>query len=77
LRQLHLELGLVAPGPGGEDVEDHLRPVHDADRERALQIGALHRTELLVEDHEGRSRFGHRAGDLLDLALSDEGGGIG
>ena len=31
LRQLDLEMGLVRPGPGGEDVEDDLGPVDDLD----------------------------------------------
>ena len=56
LRQLDLQLGLVTAGPGGEDVEDDLRPVHDPDLELALEVGALDRGELLVEDDEGGVR---------------------
>ena len=52
LGQLDLELGFVAPGPGGEDVEDDLGPVHHPHLELALQVGPLHRTQLLVEDHQ-------------------------
>ena len=77
LGQLDLELGLVTAGAGGEDVEDDFRPVHHADLELALEVGALRRRQLLVEDHERGAGVGHRLGNLLDLALADEGGGIG
>ncbi len=43
LRQLHLHLGLVGPGPCGEDVENQLGPVHQAHLEGVLQILPLHR----------------------------------
>ena len=43
LGQLDLELGFVAARPGGEDVEDDFGPVHDANPELALEVGALHR----------------------------------
>ena len=56
LRQLDLQLGLVAPRPGGEDVEDDLGPVHDAHLELALEVGALHRAQLLVEDDQRGAR---------------------
>ena len=76
LRQLHLQLGLVASGPGGEDVEDDLGPVHHPDLERALQIHPLHRAQLLVEDDQRGARLRDRAGHFLDLAFADEGRGI-
>ena len=56
LRQLHLQLGLVAPGPGGEDVEDDLGPVHHPHLELALEVGALHRAQLFVEDDQRGAR---------------------
>ncbi len=53
LRQLDLQLGLVGPGPGREDVEDQLGAVHHPDLELLLQVGALIRRQLLVEEHQG------------------------
>ncbi len=52
LRQLDLKLGFVAARPGGEDVEDDFGPVHYANPKLALEVGALHGTQLLVEDDE-------------------------
>ena len=43
LRQLDLQLRLVAARAGGEDVEDDLGPVHHPDLERPLEVGALRR----------------------------------
>ena len=77
LRQLDLELGLVAAGPGGEDVEDDLGPVHHPHLELALEVGALHRAQLFVEDDQRGAGVRDRAGHFLDLAFADEGGGIG
>jgi hypothetical protein len=77
LGQLDLKLGLVAPSPGREDVEDDLGPVHHPDLELALQIGPLHRRQLLVYHDERGTGVGDRVFDLLDLPLSDQSGGIG
>jgi benzoyl-CoA 2,3-dioxygenase component A len=43
LAQLDLELRLVTPGAGREDVENDLGAVHDPHPERLFQVGALHR----------------------------------
>ena len=77
LRQLDLQLGLVAARPGREDVEDDFRPVHDPHLELALEVGALHRRELLVEDDQRGVGGGDLAGDFLDLSFSDQRGGVG
>ncbi len=77
LRQLDLELGLVAPGASREDVEDHFGAVHHPDIHLPLQVGALDRAQLLVEDDDRGPGVGDGSGDLLDLPLSDQRGGIG
>ena len=50
LRELDLELALGADGVLGEDVEDQLRAVDDARRERVLERALLGRVELVVDD---------------------------
>ena len=77
LRQLDLELGLVTPGPGREDVEDDFRAVHDAHVELALEVGALDGTELLIENDQGGIGRLYRGGHFFHLALADECGWIG
>ena len=72
LGQLHLQLGLVGAGPGGEDVEDQLGPVHDPALELLLEVGALVGGELLVEDHEGGAGLAHQGPQFLDLPFPDQ-----
>jgi hypothetical protein len=43
LRQLDLELGLMAAGPGRKDVQNDFGPIHNPDVELALEIGPLDR----------------------------------
>ena len=70
LRQLHLQLGLVAAGAGGEDVENDLGPVHDR-RESSAPGDTLHRESLLVEDHQRSTPVLDRARNS-HLAASDQ-----
>jgi hypothetical protein len=77
LRQLHLELGLGAAGSGREDVENDLGPVHHPSTELALEIGPLHRGQLVVEDHQAGRQVRHPAAELLHFARPDQGGRIG
>ena len=48
LRELDLELALGADGVLGEDVEDQLRAIDDARRERVLEAPLLRRRQLIV-----------------------------
>src|SRR6266550_181336 len=50
LRQLHLQLRLVAARARREDVENDLGAIHDADAEALLELHALYRGETLVEE---------------------------
>ena len=77
LRQLDLQLGFVAPRPGREDVEDDFGPVHDPNLELALEVGALDRAQLLVEDDQRGAGVGDRGSHLLHFAFADQRRGIG
>ena len=77
LRQLDLELALRGHGVLGEDVEDQLRPVDDARRERVLERTLLRRVQLVVdEEHLGIEPVIHVL-QLLELALADVGSRVG
>ncbi len=64
-------------GTSGEDVENDFGPVHDARAQLALEIGALYRGQLLVEDHQRGAGLADQGPQFLDLALADMGGRIG
>ena len=76
LGQLDLEVGLVGPGPGGEDVEDHLGPVDHLDAQELLQVPRLGRAEVVVEDDEVGLVGLDQLLELLDLARADVGGDV-
>src|SRR5207247_8910017 len=66
----------------GEDVEDHVGAVEDADAgvalgEGALEIAHLRRGELAVEDHDLRAVLVQCALDLVDLSRAREGRRVG
>ena len=71
LRELDLELALGADGVLGEDVEDQLRPVDDARRERVLERPLLGRRELVVDEQHVGPRVPVRRLQLLELPLAD------
>ena len=71
LRELDLELSLRGDGVLGEDVEDQLRPVDDAGRERVLERALLHRVELVVDQQHLGVVVAVRRLQLLELALAD------
>ena len=76
LRQLDLEVGLVGPRPGGEDVEDDLGPVDHLDAQELLQVPRLGGAEVVVEDDEvGLVRLDQLL-QLLDLARADVRGDV-
>ena len=55
-----------------EDIENQLRAVHHAASENLLQVAALRRRQLVVEDDDVDVRFGERAGEFFGLAAADE-----
>jgi len=71
LCELHLHLGFGRTGPGREDVENDLAPVHDPHRERLLEVDSLHGRERLVDEHQRGAGVGQDPLQLLDLPLSE------
>jgi len=77
LRELHLHARLGRARARREDVEDELGAVDHALAELALEVLALRRRELIVEDDERRLLLDDQSLELVDLAAADVGGGIG
>ena len=77
LRQLDLQLALVAAGALREDVEDQADAIDDAAAQRLLEVALLGRGELVIEHHHRRALLSHRRRELGDLAAAGEGGRIG
>ncbi len=71
LRELDLELPLGGDGVLGEDVEDQLRPVDDARRERVLERALLRRMKLVVDEQHLGVVISVGRLQLLELALAD------
>ena len=76
LGQLDLEVGLVRPGMGGEDVEDDLGAVDHLDAELLLEVPRLRRAQVVVEDDEVGLVGLDQLLELLDLARADVGGDV-
>src|SRR6185437_10723429 len=68
LRELHLHLGLARSRARREDIEDELGAVHHAAADRVLDVLALRRRQLVVEDDERRAVFLYAIAQLVDLA---------
>jgi len=77
LGELNLELALAGAGVAREDVEDELRAVEDAAGQRGFKVAQLRRRKVVVEENQVGPRRSGDAGDLLNFAGTDEGGGIG
>jgi hypothetical protein len=76
LRQLNLQRRLPRLRAGGEDVEDQLSAVDDAQAEVLLQVHALTWAQRMVDDdHLGAEFLGQRA-DLLDFPFAEGGAGL-
>jgi hypothetical protein len=73
LRDLHLYPRLPRARAPGEYVEDELRAVDDVDFEDFLDVARLRGSEVVVEYDEVRAAVVNLPGELVDLALADEG----
>ncbi len=71
LGELDLHARLLRPGAGGEDVQDQLGSIHDPHPRVLLEVLALSRGELFVEDHEVGLRRRHQLPQFVGLALAD------
>ena len=71
LCELDLELALGAAGMLGEDVEDQLRAVDDARRQRVLEVALLARIELVVDEERLGSSVRELGLELPELPLAD------
>ena len=77
LRELDLHHAFLAARVLGEDVEDQRDAVDDVDLEQLLEVALLRGRELVVEDHEvDVERVGELL-QLLGLARTDVGRGVG
>ena len=74
-----LDLGLALPAAGvlGEDVEDQRGPVDDLDLQHLLQLVELTRGQLAVADHGVGAGRRDDVADLVRLARTHVGGGVG
>jgi hypothetical protein len=75
--QLDLCLAFGAAGVLGEDVEDDGSAVDRRPPEELLEVAMLGRAQLVVEDDGVGIEAAAQRGDLLRLALADEGGRVG
>src|SRR5262249_21366544 len=77
LRELHLHHALLTAGVLGEDVEDQRDAVDDVDAEELLEVALLCGRELVVEHDEVDVERDRELLELLGLARTDVGGGVG
>ena len=72
LREFHLQLAVAAARVPRKHVEDDHRAVDDRDGNDELEVLALPRTEVVEDEHEVRTAFLDRVGDLARLSAADE-----
>src|ERR1044072_2005791 len=72
LRQLDLQLALVAARSLGKYIEDQLTAVHHANRKRVLQITLLCGCEIFVQNHQIGMELPPLGLDLAHLAAADQ-----
>ena len=68
LRQLHLQLGFVGAGIGGEDVENQFAAINNDRAALLFDVAPLRRREVVVEDHHFRAAAGDKLGQFFQLA---------
>lgn len=72
LRELDLELALVAAGALGEDVEDQGAAVEHPHPDELLEVALLARRERVVDEHHLGAGVRDDDADLFGLAAADE-----
>src|ERR1041384_8321123 len=72
LRQLDLQLALVAARSLGKYVEDELAPVDYANVERVFQIALLSGRQIFVQNDQIGMKLFHFSLDLVNLAAADQ-----
>ena len=70
LRQLDLNLALVALGALRENIQDQRRAIHHPRLQMCFEIALLRRCEDVIEHHHFRPAGGDGGGDLLHLAAA-------
>ena len=76
-RELHLQTPFTALRAGAEDFENERRAVEHGEFDRAFDVALLRGGERRVEDDDVRLRLAGEFAELLDLAGTEEGRGIG
>jgi len=77
LGELDLQLAFTRAGMAGEDVEDKLGAIENAARQGSFEVAQLRGREIVVEEDKVGVGGGGDAGDLFDLAGTDERGRFG
>jgi hypothetical protein len=77
LGELDLKPRFAGSRPRREYIEDQLGPVHHALAGGVLDVLALGRRQLIVENNEGRILGVDERPELLDLSLPQVGSGVG
>ncbi len=72
LREFHLQLAFMGPGPLGEDVQDQRGAVQHPALAPLLDVALLHGGQRLADQHQVGARGLDRVGELVDLAPPDE-----
>ena len=73
MRELDLQRALSRTGAAAEDFEDQPGAIEHLGVPGLFQIALLHRRERAIHHHDAGFVAFDQAGDLLDLALADEG----
>src|SRR6266446_5406834 len=73
LRQLNLQLALIAARPLREDIENELTAINNANLERCFQVALLRWGEIFVDDDQICVSYGQTSLYLVDLAAADQG----
>ena len=77
LGEFHLQAAFSSAGSAGEDIEDELGAVDDANADGPFQIALLGGGKVVIKDDDvGLGGFGIFL-EFLNLALTEEGSGIG
>ena len=75
MRELHLEGAFTRAGASPEDLQDQAGAIDHLCAPGFFEVALLHRREGAIHHHDSGILGFDQAGDLLDLALADEGRG--